>query len=100
MNFQKTKAVTKSGEEFIIKEASNQRAHTTQTGTNEFNTVIHGTLVDKGQGINGENTLFQLVLHMVIHPNGEITGEVVHEETKCVGGSDESFVIDLLENIL
>lgn len=68
----------------------------TQTGLNEFSTVVHGTLIDKGKGINGENTLFQLVLHTVIHPNGESTGEVVHEETKCVGGSDQAFAMDLL----
>ncbi len=78
-------AVSESGERFIITDNLNQNAHTTQDGANEFRTVVHGTLVDKGQGINGVNTLFQLVFHTVIHPNGEVTGEVEHIETKCVG---------------
>jgi hypothetical protein len=72
----------------------------TQTGINEFSTVIHGILVDKGQGINGPNTQFHTVLHTVIHPNGEITGEVDNVEIKCEGGSEDSFVMDLLKNIL
>jgi hypothetical protein len=95
-NFQGVTGVSESGEAFVVTDVFNQNAHTTQTGTNEFNTVIHGTLVDKGQGVNGENTLFQFVFHTVIHPDGEITGEVVHEETKCVGGSDQAFSMDLL----
>jgi hypothetical protein len=31
--------------------------------------------------------------YTVIHSDGEITGEVIHEEIKCVGGSDEEFAV-------
>lgn len=102
LNYMKTNAVSASGEEFIVKETQNMhtKVPTIQTGVNEFSSVIHGIIIDKGQGINGPNSQIQIILHTVIHPNGEITGEVDKLEIKCEGGSDESFVVDLLENIL
>ncbi len=51
-NYQRAITVSESGETFVITDVINQNAHTTQTGTNEFSTVLHGTLVDRGQGGN------------------------------------------------
>jgi hypothetical protein len=84
-NFQGATAVSASGERFVISDVTNQIAHTDEVGPGQFITVIHGTLVDKGQGINGVNTLFQLVIHIFVDENGEVTGEVIHTDTKCVG---------------
>ena len=96
LNYQRSSGVTTSGEKYEINEVNNAGARTTQTGLNEFDTVIHGTLVDQGKGINEENTIVQFVIHTVIHPNGEITGEVENVEIKCEGGSDQAFAMDLL----
>jgi hypothetical protein len=84
-NYQRATGVSTSGEIYVIADNTNQIAHTDQIGPNEFITVLHGTLVDKGQGINGVNTLFQLVIRTVVDSNGEVIGTVEHIDTKCVG---------------
>jgi hypothetical protein len=84
-NYQHATGITASGERFVLADINNQKSHTDQIGPNEFMTVIHGTLVDKGQGINGVNTLFQLVIRTVVDSNGEVIGTVEHIDTKCVG---------------
>jgi hypothetical protein len=84
-NFQKVFVVSTSGERFAISDVNNQISHTDEVGPDQFITVLHGSLVDKGQGINGINTLFQLVILTFVDENGDITGEVIHTDTKCVG---------------
>jgi hypothetical protein len=84
-NYQKATAVTATGEVFVITDSENLLAHTDQIGPNEFISVVHGTLVDKGQGVNGVNTLFQLVVRTLVDSNGEVIGTVEHIDIKCVG---------------
>ena len=83
-NFQRATGCCTSGERLVISDVANQIAHTDQI-VNRISTVVHETLVDKGQGINGINTLFQLVIHTFVDENGEVTGEIIHTDTKCVG---------------
>jgi hypothetical protein len=84
-NYQGATAISASGERYVIADNSNQISHTDQIGPNEFISVVHGTLVDKGQGVNGVNTLFQLVIRTLVDSNGEVIGTVEHIDTKCVG---------------
>ena len=84
-NYQGVTAVSASGERYVIADINNQISHTDQIGPNEFMTVLHGTLVDKGQGQNGVNTLFQAVIRTIVDSNGEVIGTVEHIDTKCLG---------------
>lgn len=89
INYQKTTAVSESGERYVWHEVQNERLTTVQNGDNELVTNLHGVVIDTGQGINGINTFVQIKTHVIIHPDGEITTEVDDVNVNCVGGDDE-----------
>jgi hypothetical protein len=97
-NFQKTTAVTESGERYVVKDVGTQRLSTTQTGDDELITVQQGVFIDTGQGINGPNTVASFVFHFIIHPDGETTIELEDVDIKCVGGGNDG--VSTIESIL
>jgi hypothetical protein len=100
-NFQKTTAVSESGEIYVIKDVGTQRLSTTQTGDDELITISQGVYIDTGQGMNGPNTLYQIVFHVIIHPDGETITELEDVDIKCVGGGDdEESIIESILDIL
>jgi hypothetical protein len=99
-NYQKITAVSESGERYVVHDVDNQRLSMTQTGDNEFITFLKGIVIDTGQGINGPNTLVQIVFHFIIHPDGETTVEVEDVDIKCVGGNDGESTIESILDIL
>jgi hypothetical protein len=72
-------ATTASGQSYPMTGAQMLRSNSVSATVSE--TVIAGTLIVPGQ----PNTGFQLVYHTTISPNGEISSDVVKEDTRCVG---------------
>jgi hypothetical protein len=81
LNFQGVTGLTTSGDRVFLTEADSNIDHFRQIFANEFQAQVHGTLIDKGKGIN---TVVEISFPFIINAN-EVIANVEHVGTKCIG---------------
>ena len=74
------RGVDESGDKVVLAQAGGGVDFLRQTSDEEFDLQVHGTLVTQGSGIN---TLIEILIHMTIDPNGEVTATIEHVDLKC-----------------